>query len=60
MTAISTRYLGPVAIIQMYTDGARGPSRNAGEELRRTHIHLVLEDQGDAWRIVHSVIMDAR
>ena len=28
--------------------------------LRRTHIHLVFADESDGWKVVHSVIMDAR
>ena len=61
MKAVSIRYLaGHAAVVHMYTDGQRGPSRNAGEEARRTHIHLVLEKQGSTWKIVHTAIMDAR
>ncbi len=61
MTPISIRYLGDdVAVMHLYTEGARGESRNAAEDLRRTHIHLVAERGKDGWRIVHEVIMDAR
>lgn len=61
MKTISVRYLGDdAAVIHMYTDGQRGPSRNEGEDMRRTHIHLVLAKQGSEWKIVHTAIMDAR
>lgn len=61
MHSVSLRYLGDdAAVLHLYTDGDRGPSRNEGEVLRRTHIHLVLEKQSDGWRIVHTAIMDAR
>ena len=40
--------------------GERGPSRNAGEEMRRTHLHLVLAELDAGWKIVHTAIMDAR
>jgi len=61
MKLISIRYLGDdAAVVHMYTDGARGASRNEGEELRRTHIHLVLTKQQADWRIAHTAIMDAR
>lgn len=58
---VSLRYLGDdAAVAHFYTEGLRGPSRNADEELRRTHVHLVLEEQAAGWRIVHAAIMDAR
>ncbi len=58
---ISTRYLGDdAAVIHMYTNGTRGPSRNDGEANRRTHIHLVIERQNLEWKIVHMAVMDAR
>ena len=61
MRMISTRYLGDdAAVVHMYTEGQRGASRNAGENVRRTHLHLVLAKQDGVWRIVHTVIMDAR
>jgi uncharacterized protein (TIGR02246 family) len=61
MRMISRRYLGDdAAVIHMYTDGSRGESRSAGEELRRTHLHLVLEKRNGAWKVVHTAIMDAR
>lgn len=60
MKAVSIRYLPEAAVVHMYTDGERGPSRNEGELMRRTHIHLVLAEQNDGWRIVHTAIMDAR
>ena len=60
MRTISIRYLGDVAVVHIYTDGERGESRNDGEEMRRTHLHLVVGKQGDAWRVVHTAIMDAR
>jgi uncharacterized protein (TIGR02246 family) len=61
MKPVSIRYLGDdAAVVHMYTDGARGASRNEGEELRRTHIHLVLAKQRSSWKIVHTAIMDAR
>ena len=58
---ISIRYLsGESVVVHLYTEGSRGPSRNEGEEYRRTHVHLVFDRRGDEWRIVHTVIMDAR
>lgn len=61
MKVVSIRYVGDdVAIIHAYTDGNRGPSRNDGETVRRTHMHMVLEHRPEGWRIVHEVIMDAR
>lgn len=61
MRMISLRYLGEKgAVVHMYTEGRRGPSRNEHETLRRTHIHLVLEKQSTGWKIVHTAIMDAR
>lgn len=61
MKTISVRYLGDdAAVVHMYTDGNRGRSRDANENSRRTHLHLVLEQQGSTWRIVHTAIMDAR
>lgn len=61
MRLISTRFLGDdAAVVHLYTEGPRGPSRNDGEAARRTHIHLVLAREGGAWRIVHVAIMDAR
>ncbi len=61
MRLISIRYLGEnAAVAHLYTEGARGASRNADEELRRTHLHFVLGKDGEAWRIEHAAIMDAR
>ncbi|WP_299471974.1 nuclear transport factor 2 family protein [uncultured Roseibium sp.] len=61
MKTISRRYVGDGgAVIHMYTDGDRGVSRKDTEDLRRTHIHLVLERQAGTWLIVHTAIMDAR
>jgi len=61
MTTISTRYLGDdAAVVHLYTDGDRGASRVAGEDLRRTHLHLVLGREDDGWKVVHTAIMDAR
>lgn len=60
METVSIRWLPGAAVIHMYTEGARGPSRNAGEPLRRTHLHLVLEKGRQHWKIVHTAIMDAR
>lgn len=61
MKTISRRYVGEGgAVIHMFTDGDRGAARNADEEWRRTHIHLVLERQDGNWLIVHTAIMDAR
>ncbi|MEQ8312654.1 MAG: DUF4440 domain-containing protein [Gammaproteobacteria bacterium] len=58
---LSIRYLGDdAAVVHMATDGSRGPSAIPGEALRRTHLHLVLERQGQRWHIVHTAIMDAR
>lgn len=61
MKTISIRYLGDdAAVVHLFTDGQRGPSRNEGEALRRTHLHLVLEEQSAGWRVAHTAIMDAR
>lgn len=61
MRTMSIRYLGREgAVVHMYTEGHRGASRNAGEDVRRTHIHLVLSKQEDAWKVAHTAIMDAR
>jgi uncharacterized protein (TIGR02246 family) len=61
MRTISIRFLGAdAAVVHMYVDSDRGASRNDGEKLRRTHFHLVLGKQKDAWKIVHTAIMDAR
>lgn len=61
MKLISMRYIGAdAAVAHLYTDSGRGVSRNAGEDTRRTHIHLVLAKHGEDWRIVHCAIMDAR
>jgi len=61
MKTISLRYIGDdAAVIHLYTDGQRGPSRNEGEARRRTHIHLVLGKREVGWRIEHTAIMDAR
>ena len=61
MKTISIRYLGDdAAVVHLYTDGQRGPSRNEGEALRRTHLHLVLEKQSADWKVAHTAIMDAR
>ncbi len=61
MKTISIRYLGEDAVIvHLYTDGKRGRSRNVGEDMRRTHLHLVVAKQKSAWKIVHTAIMDAR
>jgi hypothetical protein len=61
MKAVSVRYVSTdAAIAHLYTDGRRGASRNAGEDRRRTHVHLVLERQDADWKIVHTAIMDAR
>lgn len=60
MRLISLRYIGETgAVVHMYTEGQRGPSRNDSETLRRTHIHLVLEKRAN-WLIVHTAVMDAR
>ena len=61
MNLVSIRYVGDdAAVVHMYTDGARGDARDEGEGLRRTHIHLVLEERQSEWKIVHTAIMDAR
>jgi len=61
MRTISSRFMGDdAAVVHLYTDGQRGASRNATEQTRRTHMHLVLERQESGWRIVHTAIMDAR
>lgn len=61
MKTISIRYMGDdAAVVHLYTDGQRGPSRNEGETLRRTHLHLVLEKQSAGWKVAHTAIMDAR
>jgi uncharacterized protein (TIGR02246 family) len=61
MRTISIRYLGDdAAVVHMYTEGERGAPRNEGEELRRTHFHLVLGKQKEVWKVVHTAIMDPR
>jgi len=61
MRTISIRFIGDdAAVVHMYTDGHRGASRNAGEDARRTHLHLVLAGTPEGWRIAHTAIMDAR
>ncbi len=61
MKTISIRYLGDdAAVVHLYTDGQRGPSRTEGESLRRTHLHLVLQKQTAGWKVAHTAIMDAR
>lgn len=61
MKVISIRYVGDdAAVVHMFTDGKRGQSRNKDEEMRRTHIRLVLEQQKSDWKIIHTAIMDAR
>ncbi len=60
MKPISIRYLGDAVVAHFYTESGRGVSRNEGETLRRTHVHLVLARQGQEWKIVHSAVMDAR
>lgn len=60
METVSLRWLPGAVVIHMFTEGARGPSRNADEQLRRTHLHLVLEKRRQDWKIVHTAIMDAR
>jgi uncharacterized protein (TIGR02246 family) len=59
---ISTRHLGDdAAVVHVYGDSPRGASRNDGENLRRVHLHFVLEKQEDgAWRAAHMAIMDVR
>jgi ketosteroid isomerase-like protein len=60
MRTLSIRHLGSAAVVHLYTEADRGSSRNADEERRRTHIHLVLAAPEGAWRVVHTAIMDAR
>lgn len=61
MTPISIRYVGRDAVVvHMYTEGSRGASRNANEDVRRTHIHLILGKVGKDWKVAHTAIMDAR
>ena len=61
MKIISIRHIGEDAtVIHLYTDTNRGRSRIEGEEMRRTHIHLVLERRPGGWKVVHTAIMDAR
>ncbi|NIR30312.1 MAG: hypothetical protein GWN84_13580 [Gammaproteobacteria bacterium] len=61
MKLVSSRYLGTdAAVIHTYTEGSCARSRDLGEPLRRTHVHLVVGRVGDAWKVEHTVIMDAR
>lgn len=61
MQTISVRYVADAAaVLHLVTDSRRGASRNEGEQLRRTHIHLVLGRTESGWSIVHTAIMDAR
>lgn len=58
---ISTRYIGEsVVIFHLYTESDRGASRNVDEELRRTHMHLVLAKSTGDWKIEHTAIFDVR
>ena len=34
--------------------------RFIGDDARRSHLHLVLADTPEGWRIAHTAIMDAR
>ena len=61
MELISVRLMGDdAAVLHLYTDGDRGPSVIEGRQLRRTHLHLVLERGAGGWRVAHTAIMDAR
>ena len=61
MRTISVRYLGDdAAVVHMYTEGRRGAARNEAEDVRRTHLHLVLGEESEQWKIFHTAIMDAR
>jgi len=61
MRTISMRFIGECAVVvHLYTEGERGPSRNADETSRRTHLHLILEKTGTQWLVAHTAIMDAR
>jgi ketosteroid isomerase-like protein len=58
---ISTRYINDTsAILHLATAGNRGVSRDGNESLRRNYFHLVVVKQVDGWKVVHTVIMDAR
>ncbi len=53
--AISIRYLSEkIVVAHLFTD-----FQLEGEAARRTHFHLVFEDQEHGWKIVHTAIMDA-
>jgi ketosteroid isomerase-like protein len=61
MTLIPIRLMGDdAAVLHLYTDGNRGPSVIEGRDLRRTHLHLVLERDENGWKVAHTAIMDAR
>jgi ketosteroid isomerase-like protein len=60
MQIISIRYLPRTAIVQVYAKGKRGASRNKDGLMRHTYITLVLAKQSDGWKVVDTVIMDAR
>lgn len=61
MRTISVRYMGDSgAVVHLYTESQRGDARDDRAGDRRVHIHLVLEMQQSAWKIVHTAIMDAR
>jgi hypothetical protein len=58
---VSYRCLGDdAAVVHLYAEGRRGPSRNQGEDLRRTHTHMVLSFTEEGYRIVHTAVMDVR
>ena len=61
MQLISMRALGEdSAVLHLYTDSNRGPSAIEGQNMRRTHFHLVLTREAEGWKVAHTVIMDAR
>lgn len=58
---LSIRYISDTAaVIHIATDGTRGESTIPGELMRRTHLHLVVENRQGVWLVVHTAIMDAR
>ncbi len=61
MHLISMRAIGTeAAVLHLFTDSPRGASGIEGQDLRRTHFHLVLTRESGGWKVAHTVIMDAR
>lgn len=61
LRTVSYRCLGDgSAVLHLYVEGRRGPSRNASGDLRRTQTHLVVSPMAKGCSIVHTAVMDVR